>query len=314
VLNWGILTSESILDVGRGFLILKKEAERKISMKKILVPTDLSPLAELGLKLATEIAQKTNSTIALVNFMKHPISTTFTAMGDITTKVDEEEEVFAIKVIQKNEERLRELSDKYSSKAKIDFSIVDDELETGLDDFVVKEEIDLVVMGTSGEENASEIFTGNHTEKVIEISSCPVLSVRDGFSIADFKHIVIAVTMLDDEKITRSLRYVHDLAKAFDSVVHLVHVIDPANDVNRDLNNYFSNLAVNTLLVPYTVDLLQGHDQPELVMKFAKETRAGLIAVVKQSNSGFRIFSNHFSDRLVKEEGRPVFTLNANKI
>ncbi len=59
-------------------------------------------------------------------------------------------------------------------------------------------DIDLVVMGTSGEENAAEAFTGNHTEQVIKISKCPVLSVRDGFQIKDFNKIVLAVNVIKD--------------------------------------------------------------------------------------------------------------------
>jgi hypothetical protein len=47
------------------------------------------------------------------------------------------------------------------------------------------------------------------------------------------------------------------------------------------------------------------------VIQFARDVKAGLIAVIKNSTDGiFRIFSSHFSDRLVKEVGRPVFTFN----
>jgi nucleotide-binding universal stress UspA family protein len=39
-------------------------------MKKLLVPTDLTPIAELGLKLAVQIAQRSQAVISLVNFTR----------------------------------------------------------------------------------------------------------------------------------------------------------------------------------------------------------------------------------------------------
>lgn len=282
-------------------------------MKKILVPTDLSTIANLGLKLAVQIAKGTEAVISLVNFTKHPITTSFTAMGDINSKIDEEEMRYTLALLQANKVKLEDLVEQYKGEARIEYSIVDNEFPHDLDEYLIRQEIDLIVMGTSGEENVKEVFTGNHTEQAIRISSCPVISVRDGFSISSFRNIVVAVSVMDDEKIVRALRDLHNVAKIFKATIHLVHVIDPASDQNRDLNEYFSGLATQTVNVPYTINLLEGHDLPETVMKFAREIRAGLVAVIKDSPArGLTIFSNHFSDRMVKEEGRPVLTINPN--
>ena len=283
-------------------------------MKKILVPTDLSPTANLGLKLAVPIAHHTGAVIHLVNFTKHPITTTFTAMGDINTKVDDEEQRYILQLLQANRMKLHDLVDMYKDQAKIEFEIVDDEFRDGMDDYLEKEKIDLIVLGTSGDENLKEIFTGNHTEQTIQISSCPVLSVRDGFSIQSFRNIVVAVSCIDDEKIRAGLNELYKLAVVFKSTVHLVHVVDPASDSPHDMNEHLSNLAVNAMLVPFTVNVLEGYDQVESVMLFSREIRAGLVAVIKQSpKRAFRIFSNHFSERIIKDEGRPVFTVNTGK-
>jgi nucleotide-binding universal stress UspA family protein len=305
-LKWGIMATEKANFVGLGFFISS-------GMKKILVPSDLSPTANIGLKLAVPIAQHTGAVIHLVNFTKHPITTTFTAMGDVNTKVDEEEERYILQLLQANRVKLQDLVDEYKGQAKIEFSIVDDDFRDGIDEYLEKESIDLIVMGTSGEENLKEIFTGNHTEQAIQVSSCPVLSVRDGFSIQSFRNIVVAVSCIDDAKIRDGLGEIYKLAAAFKSTVHIVHVVDPASDSPRDMNNYFSSLAVNSMLVPFTINILEGYDQVETVMQFAHEIRGGLIAVIKQSpKRAFRIFSSHFSERIIKKEGRPVFTVNTS--
>ena len=83
-------------------------------MKKILVPTDLSVIAERGLKLATEIAERSEAEIYLVNFTRHPFGRTFTAMGDVNSKVDQEGELFTLQMLRLNKQKLDELGQKYS--------------------------------------------------------------------------------------------------------------------------------------------------------------------------------------------------------
>jgi nucleotide-binding universal stress UspA family protein len=283
-------------------------------MNKILVPSDLSIIAERGLSLAAEIAKRSEAVISLVNFTRHPFGKTFTAMGEVSSKVDEESELFNLQLIKTNKEKLDTLAARYSEDGvEIETSIVDEEFKDGVDDYLQQENIDLVVMGTSGEENATEAFTGNHTEQVIKISKCPVLSVRDGLRIEDFSNIVLAVNVIkDNPRVNDALDTLADLAVCFDAHIHLVHVRDKATDYSAlNLEKFFTDMAEKAGLRNYSVTIFEADDQASGVIKFAQDVKAGLIAVIKNSTEGvFRIFSNHFSDRLVKEVGRPVFTFN----
>jgi nucleotide-binding universal stress UspA family protein len=283
-------------------------------MKKILVPTDLSVIAERGLTLAIEIAERSEAEISLVNFTRHPFGKTFTAMGEVSSKIDKEGELFNLQMLHLNKERLDALGAKYSQYGvDIQTAIVDEEFKAGIDEYLQRENIDLVVMGTSGEENATEAFTGNHTEQVIKISKCPVLSVRDGFQIKDFNKIVLAVNVIkDNSHVHEALDTLADLAACFDAHIYLVHVRDKATDYsNINLKQFFTDMAEAVGLRNYSVTIYEADDQANGVIQFAREVKAGLIAVIKNSTDGiFRIFSSHFSDRLVKEVGRPVFTFN----
>lgn len=284
-------------------------------MKKILVPTDLSSVAERGLSLAIEIAERSEAEISLVNFTRHPFGKTFTAMGEISSKIDREGDLYNLKLLQVTKEKLDELVSRYSDHGvDIQTSIVDEEFKDGIDTYLHKENIDLVVMGTSGEENATEVFTGNHVEQVIKISKCPVLSVRDGFQIKDFNKIVLAVNVIkNNAHVNVALNTLADLAACFDAHIFLVHVRDGATDyANVNLQDFFTSMAERAGLRNYSVTIYEAaDDQANGVIQFAREVKAGLIAVIKNSSDGiFRIFSSHFSDRLVKEVGRPVFTFN----
>ncbi len=287
-------------------------------MRKILVPTDLSVIAERGLTLAIEIAERSEAEISLVNFTRHPFGKTFTAMGEVTSKVDQEGELYNLQLLHVTKKKMEDLVAKYSQHGvDIQTDIVDEEFKDGIDEYLHRENIDLIVMGTSGEENATEVFTGNHTEQVIKISKCPVLSVRDGYQIKDFNKVVLAVNVIkNNTHVNDALNTLADLAACFDAHIYLVHVRDRAADYpNIDLKDFFIKMAERAGLRNYSVTIHDADDQANGVIEFAREVKAGLIAVIKNSSDGiFRIFSNHFSDRLVKEVGRPVFTFNLQNV
>jgi hypothetical protein len=70
-------------------------------------------------------------------------------------------------------------------------------------------------------------------------------------------------------------------------------------------------MATIAELKKFSVAILDADDLSDAVMEYAGKVNAGLIAVLKNTPEGiFRIFSNRFSNRMVKEEGRPVFTMN----
>lgn len=281
-------------------------------MKKILVPTDLSETAERGLQLAVEIAKRCQATISLVHFTRHPLGKTFSTTGEVNLAADDEENIFTLEYLQAKKDRLDELSQQYAAEGvALEFKVIDAKFKSGMDAFSSEENIDLIVMGTSGEENAKEAFTGNHTEQAIKVASAPVLSVRDGFSINDFDNIVVAAAVITDNQVAEGLRHVGDLASCFGSHVHLVHVRDKAGDSNLILHEYFTRMANIAELKRFTVTILDNDDAAEAIGRYADEVNAGLIAVLKRKPDGiFRIFSNRFSNRIIKEEGRPVFTFN----
>jgi nucleotide-binding universal stress UspA family protein len=285
-------------------------------MKKILVPTDLSETAELGLKLALQIAKRCNGTISLINFTRHPLGKTFSSTGEVNLQADAEETLFTLELLQAKKEKLAALAAQYSGDGvPIEFAVIDDKFKSGLDAFMSQDSVDLVVMGTSGEETAREAFIGNHTERVIRISPCPVISVRDGFAIDEFKNIVAAVAVLTDNQAADGLRQLKELSDCFDSHVHLVHVRDHAGESNLILEEYFSKMATIAGLEKFSVTILDAEDVTEAVLTYGEKVNAGMIAVLKNVQDGiFRILSNRISNRVIKEEGKPVFTLNLQNV
>jgi K+-sensing histidine kinase KdpD len=122
---------------------------------------------------------------------------------------------------------------------------------------------------------------------------------------------VLAVGAVEEDLILQGMAAVKILADCFQSKVHLVHVREHADASTPELVRLFNRLAQAAHLVNYEVTVLEAKDQAEGVILFAREVRAGLVAVIKTSpDRFFHIFSPLFSNRIVKEIGRPVLTVN----
>ncbi|MEL7004136.1 MAG: universal stress protein, partial [Bacteroidota bacterium] len=145
-------------------------------MKRILVPSDLSDISENALQLASAIAAKTKAEIYLVHFMDHPFGDSFRTMG--SKPDDNVDDLFTVQLLNKNHARLGQLAEKYGSDdVEINFQVYDEDFDDGIVEYIKKENVDLVVMGTTGEETLEERFTGNNTEQAIQTTPDKKLSV-----------------------------------------------------------------------------------------------------------------------------------------
>src|SRR5690554_4089593 len=84
--------------------------ENYITMKKILVPTDFSAQADYALKLASEIAKKSNAEITLLHVVEIPGQTSFNTTGEVT-HADGMDGVFMLKMIEIGKKKLAKLQD-----------------------------------------------------------------------------------------------------------------------------------------------------------------------------------------------------------
>ena len=90
-------------------------------------------------------------------------------------------------------------------------------------------DVDAIVMGTHGRTGADRVRLGSTTERVLALSSVPVLSVRleeDAPSPADDGYDRIVVPTDGSDAAERAAETVLDVAEKYDATVHAVYVID----------------------------------------------------------------------------------------
>jgi len=82
-------------------------------MKKILVPTDFSKIADNALNEAIQIAKKSNSEIVLLSVVEEGSTGSVKVTGEVMQE-EGHDKIFVIKLIEKTKERLANVINKHS--------------------------------------------------------------------------------------------------------------------------------------------------------------------------------------------------------
>lgn len=278
-------------------------------MKKILVPTDFSKPAQIAIDVAIDIAQKANAQVILLHVVEEASGTSFNITGEVDVSGGWEDKLFTMKLIEKSKKQMA----KVYEEVKATGVRVKQELRVGtafhgMRDIIAEQKVDLVVMGTAGRTKMQEMIIGTNTEKVIRHSKCPVLTVVKKPATTDFKNIVYATSMSNDEAIfSRIVRTTQDL---YNATVHLVRVNTPGN-FQRDavVKKYMQDFAKKLQLKNFTTNIFNDLTEEEGIIYFADSINADLIAMATHGRTGFaHVLAGSIAEEVVSHSKRPVLT------
>lgn len=279
-------------------------------MNRILVPTDLSSIANFGVEAAISLAKKMDAKIYLLHCIEPLHGSSFSAMGVVATSGEAitEEARFVMELHKKNEARLAKVAKTASANGvHVTTSIQVKGFQEAIIDFINDHEIDLVVMGTSGESTYTEFFVGNHTEKVIRISECPVLAVKQLHTDLQIKNIVLA-TDLNPEAF-EGVTHIKRFAAFFDPHIYVLHVMKDKATSQAEIASKLDSFAHRHHLTNYSLHSVYDHDERRGILEFAKEKKADMIGVITHGRTGLaNLIFGSVSENLVKEANMPVLT------
>ena len=282
------------------------------SMKNILVPTDFSEAADAALKLASQLAQNINGRIILLNVIDPPEGSDFTAQGASNNPVSFED-IFTFKLIEKIRNDLEE--------AASDYEDVEIETEFALGDIVKKvnqkvkdDDVDLVIMGTTGSSGLQEFLVGSNTEKVVRYAHCPVLSVKAEQHELPGRHMVFASTFT--ESLDHIVPHLKAFQQLFKATIHLLSVNTPRNFViTGEARKRMREFAEAFQLENYTLNIYNHKDEEDGITSFAEENDMDVISVATHGRTGLaHLLSGSVSEGLVNHCTKPVLTLNLNNL
>ncbi|GCC53475.1 universal stress protein [Chryseotalea sanaruensis] len=280
-------------------------------MKKILVPTDFSKIAQTAVSVAADIAKRSGATLTLLHVIEEASSGggSFSVAGQVNLEGDMEDRLFMLKMI----ERAKKLMEKMANDPKLEGIKVKRELRIGspfhgMTTIITEHKVDLVVMGTSGQTALEEMVIGSNTEKVVRHAACPVLTVHGRPGTKNFKDIVYATSMNKDEEVFS--RFVKKAQEMYDSTVHLVRINTPSN-FQRDVvvRKAMEDFAIKLQLQKFTINIFNDLSEEEGIVYFADSIDADMIAMATHGRTGFaHVLAGSIAEDVVSHSKRPVLT------
>lgn len=283
-------------------------------MKKILVPIDFSKPSLLAAETAADIARKAGAELILLHVIEEATGNSINIEGQVTEGGDWEERLFTMKLIEKAKKQLAKVvEDPKFEGVKIRPELRIGSPYHGMNAMVTEKKVDLVVMGTAGHSDLEHMIIGSNTEKVVRMSHCPVLTLHNKPSGANFKNIVYATSMSKDEELFSKI--VRRTQQLYDSTVHLVRINTPAN-FQRDaiVKKYMADFAKKLQLKNFTLNVFNDVTEEEGIIYFADSINADLIAMATHGRTGFaHVLAGSIAEDVVRHSKRPVLTFVTKK-
>lgn len=278
-------------------------------MNKILVPIDFSDTSEKGLSLAIDIVKHVKAEIILLNVIYPPEGSGFAATGDVNTAYQGEAAHFVAALVRKNKARLEKLIEKYKTKGVEITPQIDFENKVhGLNTFVKENDIDLIVMGTRGSKSLTEYFIGSHTENIIKVSNCPVISIKNDIEKFYPKSIVMAIDIdnYDEEEI----RQLQKFTEYFDSEVHFLHVLDDGIETDKAVKE-LKSIAEKTQFANFTINTIDNKNPADAIMRYTKRLSADMLALVAEGKKGLKdLLFGSVTNEIINKIEIPVFVIS----
>lgn len=234
-------------------------------MKKILVPTDFSENAKNAYEYAKALAKYLNATITVHHYWYPDASSVGGFMVPPMHNFLEERKTRLAAFVG---------DDKVASEVVMGFpgDLIEQASAT--------DEVDLIVMGTTGDSNVIDKMFGSISTKVSQNAHCPVWLVSPNGEFSGIKNIMFASDFETSNNLV--LHQIVKLGRLFKANVHLVHINEDQNSPAVEVSTHFEKIedAIN-----FNLSTIDNESVWEGLNDFVKENDIDLTVVVTKHRS-----------------------------
>lgn len=278
-------------------------------MQTILVPTDFSKIASSATKLSIDIAKRVSAGILLLHVVEIAETLSFTIEGEIEELDFCHDKPGTQKRIEDIKTQMRAIISMASDAGvRAEYEIRVGNVLHSIREAITDYHVNLVVMGTSERSCLEEMIVGSNTEKVIRHAACPVLTVHENARFGDFKNIVYASSLSEDEiEFGSVLKKTQEL---FDATIHLVRINTPENfkddaAAKRQMRKFAEKLK----LTNFTLNVFNHFSEEEGIINFADHVNADLVSMSTHGRTGLaQLMSGSIAEGVANYSTRPVLT------
>lgn len=274
-------------------------------MKKIIVPIDFSDHSEYALKTAAKLAKKYDAELLALHMLE---------MSDIMLSASDglqgQKAVFFLQLAEKKFNDF--LKKDYLEDVSVIPIIKHFKVFSEVNDVALKNDADLIVMGSHGTSGLKELFVGSNTERVVRNADIPVLVVKNNVMNVGFDVVTFACDF-SEENIESYLKAVK-LFDKMNSKVYMVYVNLPNDkfksslEIEKSVVNFFTK-ADGNLKKMKDVHYVSDYSVEEGVLTFSNKIGADLIAVPTHGRKGLsHFFEGSVGEDVANHSTLPVIT------
>ena len=278
----------------------------RTQIKNILVPIDFSEKSKNAMNLAAQMAIRHEAKLILLH-----ICPTFNLI-DRTGK-----QVIGAETLQENLTNAEEELDELKVDLQIDHNISiqtiikTENIIDGINELVQTENVDLVVIGTSGKQNLKQLFLGSNSYNVLLNADCSVLLVPETFNQTFFKKILFPVRVKSEllEKTDLSIL----LANKNDGDINLLGVenVNALQNIKETFNQIERNLQLKA--ASFFSEFKSSDDNAKIIATATKENDCDLILLSDQDEDSWKSFmADNFFKKIINETNVPLFIVKSH--
>ncbi len=262
-------------------------------MKTILVPTDLSPLADGALQVAVDLARTYSADILLVHYIPFSIARANTMEGAMAmaSYLDEQDDVAVAD--------LQEIADNplykdikiipiTSRDAGGVYEAMTEPLPHQRSDQVSRPERqpDLIVLATHGTSGWDEWLFGSNAEHIVRHAHCPVLVIKQ--AVVPFAP-TNAVAAIDMDDVLKNRWPAYPFGTNGNSLKQFVYVSTPSDSRDpQGIQDWMRELAEEKGIADYELHIRHARSVEQGILNYAIERQADLIVVYTHGHTGLR--------------------------
>ena len=274
-------------------------------MKRIIVPIDFSEHSEYALQTAAKLAKRYDAELLALHMLE---------MSDIMLTTSDgfqnQKAAFFLQIAEQKFETF--LSKDYLKEVKVTPIIKHFKVFSEVNDVALKNDADLIVMGSHGTSGMKEYFIGSNTERVVRNADIPVLVVKNELSNVNFDVVSFACDFSEDS--IKSYLNAMSLFNKMNSKVYLVYVNLPNDrfrstlEIEKRVVNFFTK-ADGNLDKMKDVHYVSDYSVEDGVLTFSNTIGADLIALPTHGKKGLaHFFEGSVGEDVANHSTLPVLT------
>lgn len=274
-------------------------------MKKILFPTDFSETATNAFIHALEFTKKVNGELILLHTFDLPIIND-QYFPQNYVEIYESLELSQFEMFKNEIPKLRALAEKHNlDKVRMTHRLMDGDLLTNIKKAIKEDDINFVVMGTSGSTGWESFFIGTNTGSVMSGIKVPMLCVPLE---AKFKPIeIIGFTTRFRPKDKKALKLVLKIAKKSNAKVKCLYVKTSKSDVSIET---ITNWETEFCDEPIDFYVVENDDVEEIILDFIMYKEVDILTMLTYKRGFFEgIFNRSLTKKIAVNNEIPVLAI-----